>query len=226
MTSESDRRSRVVGVLVASGVLLVAFLAVLTRSVVAGSGLAAADPDVAQWVVVRRNGTLTTLASAVSDLGSTLAMTIVVIVTCGVLLYWRDQLGAVLVATAGIGAGVIVTIGKRVIGRERPPVADRLAVESSLSYPSGHSAGSFAVIGIVAIVLIPLLSRTAARIAAGVLAALFVFSVGLSRVYLGMHWLTDVLAGWSVAALWLLLCVCAFSSIGWRPAEIRADARA
>ncbi|MBF6214922.1 phosphatase PAP2 family protein [Nocardia puris] len=226
MTSESDRRSRVAGVLVASGVLLVAFLAVLTRSVVAGSGLAAADPDVAQWVVVRRNGTLTTLAAAVSDLGSTLAMTIVVIVTCGVLLYWRDQLGAVLVATAGIGAGLIVTIGKRVIGRERPPVAERLAVESSLSYPSGHSAGSFAVIGIVAIVLIPLLSRAAARIAAAVLAALFVFSVGLSRVYLGMHWLTDVLAGWSVAALWLLLCVWAFFSIGWRPAEVRADTRA
>ncbi|WP_280195053.1 phosphatase PAP2 family protein, partial [Nocardia farcinica] len=121
-----------------------------------------------------------------------------------------DRAHAALVAVAGLGAALIVFGGKRIIGRERPPVVDRLAVENSLAYPSGHSVGTFVVIGIVAVVLIPKLTGTLARIATGTAAALFVVAVGCSRVYLGVHWPTDVLGAWCVSAAWILFCLTVF----------------
>ncbi|WP_156094755.1 phosphatase PAP2 family protein [Nocardia lijiangensis] len=196
--------------LVALGVVLATFIAVLTSNVLASSGLATMDPEVSGWAIENRNGVLTPAARMVSNCGDTLSMTILAVIVCAGLLHVRDRLHAGLVAVTALGSGLIVVIAKRLVGRERPPVADRLAVEHSLSYPSGHSTGTFVVVGIVAIVLIPKLRQPVARAGAALLAVLFVATVGVSRVYLGVHWPTDVLAGWAIGALWILLCLVVF----------------
>ncbi|MEV0028778.1 phosphatase PAP2 family protein [Nocardia sp. NPDC050793] len=216
MTSKPRRTAPTVLTLAATGVLLAVFITVLTRNVLDSSGLTSMDPEVSGWAVENRNGALTPAARMVSNCGDTLSMTILTALVCVALLRVRDRMRAALVVVTALGAGLIVAVAKRLVGRERPPVAERLAVENSLSYPSGHSTGTFVVVGIVAIVLIPMLRRPIARAGAALVAVLFVAAVGASRVYLGVHWPTDVLAGWSIGALWILLCLAVFRYPTWR----------
>ncbi|MEV6393046.1 phosphatase PAP2 family protein [Nocardia xishanensis] len=216
MSSKPRRTVPTVPTLAALGVLLAAFVTVLTRNVLDSTGLATMDPEVSGWAVENRNGVLTPAAHMVSNCGDTLSMTILATLVCVALLSVRDRRRAALVAVTALGAGLIIVIAKRLVGRERPPVTDRLAVENSLSYPSGHSTGTFVVVGIVAIVLIPMLRRAIVRVGAALVALLFVAAVGASRVYLGVHWPTDVLAGWSIGALWILLCLAVFRYPAWR----------
>ncbi|MBH0778848.1 phosphatase PAP2 family protein [Nocardia bovistercoris] len=191
--------------------LLVVFVAVLTHDVLRDSGLARIDPEISNWTVARRTDALTVLARTVTVLGDTLVLTVITTLVCAALLWRGHRRDALLIALTGIGASVLTFTGKRLVGRSRPPAVDRLAYEPSLSYPSGHSLGTMAVIGIMAVTLIPRLHRTAARIAAAAAAVIFVAAVGLSRIYLGVHWPTDVLAGWSIGALWVLTCVSVYA---------------
>lgn len=203
-------RSQAAPALALTAALLATCFAVLTHDVVDHSGLTVIDPEIAARAIDLRTQVLTALAHFVSAIGDTLSMSILAAVVCLGLLRAGDRAHATLVAVAGLGAAVIVLGGKRVIGRERPPVIDRLATEHTLSYPSGHSVGSCVVIGICAVVLIPKLHRQAARIVTAALAVLFVVAVGCSRVYLGVHWATDVLGAWCISLAWISLCLAVF----------------
>ncbi|MEU4340029.1 phosphatase PAP2 family protein [Nocardia sp. NPDC023852] len=187
--------------------LLVVFNAGLTRYALDDNGRTGLDRGVTNWAIAHRDGVLTPTAVTVSALGGTLAMTALATLVCLGLSWRRRWSQAVLVAITGLGAGLLVRGGKSVIGRDRPPVEEHLVTVANQSYPSGHSLGSFVVVGIVAVVLIPNLRRTALRAVAATLAVIFVAAVGLSRIYLGVHWITDVLGGWCLGALWLLACL-------------------
>ncbi len=177
------------------------------------SGVSAMDTAVLDWMIAHRGETLTDIATVITDLGSTLSMTILAVLTITGFLLRRNPPVAALVAGTSLGAGVLVWVIKRLVGRQRPPEASRLVFEPSLSYPSGHTLGSTVVVGIVAIVVIPRLRRHWARVCATVFAVAFPIAVGLSRIYLGVHWTTDVLAGWIIGLLWLVLCVTAFTRV-------------
>ena len=85
-------------------------------------------------------------------------------------------------------------------------MADRLVTETNESLPSGHATMSMVVVG--TIVVLAWAGRSAlARAAMVVVAAAWVGAVGATRVYLGVHWISDVLAGWAVGAAWLAVCV-------------------
>lgn len=193
-----------------AGVLVTAVLAaamlVLTCVVVWYSGPVGPDSPWLQWFVEHRTGPLTAVAKVVSALGDTVTVAIYTLVACALLAWRRHWEQAVLIATAAIGAGLLVYFGKLLIGRDRPPVGYRLVTETNHSYPSGHALGSTVVIGVLVAAALPLLSRTA-RIAAIAFAVVFPLAVGVSRLYLGVHWTTDVLAGWLLGACWLTLCL-------------------
>ncbi|WP_410575403.1 phosphatase PAP2 family protein [Amycolatopsis sp. cmx-4-61] len=199
---------------VAAVFVLGAVVAELTDNVVDHDGLTRADPAELDWVIAHRNGMLTPLAIGISDAGDTASMAGLALVVCAVLAWRRRWAPMVLVAVATAGAGAMVIGLKTLIGRVRPPVADHLVVETNQSFPSGHSLGSTVVLGVVAAVVVVHARRRALRIAAVVLAALAVAAVGVSRLYLGVHWPTDVLGGWSIGVLWLCACLTAYTR--WR----------
>ncbi|MGY0503629.1 phosphatase PAP2 family protein [Nocardia sp. FBN12] len=213
------RRTPVVVALIATAAVLIT---ALTWEVT--SGVTTMDTRVLDWMIAHRGEALTDIATVITDLGATLSMTILAVVTVGWFVLRRNLPVAALVAITSLGAGVLVWVIKRLVGRHRPPEASRLVFEPSLSYPSGHTLGSTVVVGIVAIVLIPQLARQWVRVAATVLAVAFPIAVGLSRIYLGVHWTTDVLAGWIIGLMWLVLCVTVFTRV-WcaRPAAITAS---
>jgi len=122
----------------------------------------------------------------------------------------RQWVPVVLGLTAGVGSLAMTEVGKELVGRDRPPRADAVPpYETSPSFPSGHTLNASVVAGIVAYLLVLRQVRRATRVLTYVVAIAFAASVSLSRVYLGHHWLTDVIAGWLLALAWLALVVVA-----------------
>ncbi|MGW4350541.1 phosphatase PAP2 family protein [Nocardia sp. NPDC004582] len=192
------------GVLIAA--TLAAVILALTCAVVWADGPAGPDARWLQWFIDHRTDAWTTVAKAVSAAGDTTTVAVYSVVACAVLA-WRKHLDdAVLVAVTAIGAGVLVFFGKLLIGRDRPPVVDHLVTETNHSYPSGHALGSTVVIGVLVAVALPALRRVT-RVIVSALAIVFILAVGISRLYLGVHWPSDVLAGWLIGACWLTICL-------------------
>jgi undecaprenyl-diphosphatase len=127
----------------------------------------------------------------------------------------------VLTATALIGP--LTTLVKERVGRERPQLVHGGARYESLSYPSGHSSGIATLVTVALVLAWPLLGRTARRasLAAGV--ALVVL-VGCTRMWLGVHFLSDVLGGWALGLGWTLLVALVFGALPDGRAALRQAA--
>ena len=170
-----------------------------------------------------RHPGFTTLFDAATIAGSPLGMALVVAVAAGVLLLCRQRASAGFVLAAAAG-GALVNLGlKAIFERVRPPAATAIAAAHGYSFPSGHAMGSFIVLGSIAYVALRLPLRWRAK--SGVLAALAtaVVLVGLSRVYLGVHWISDIAGGWSAGAVWLATATVAFETL-LRIRELRRGA--
>jgi undecaprenyl-diphosphatase len=105
-----------------------------------------------------------------------------------------------------VGGMLASTLLKDLFQRPRPEIVPHLAYASNTSFPSGHSMMSAVTYLTLAALLARSHKRKSIKAFFLLVAALLCFMVGLSRVYLGVHWPTDVLAGWTAGAVWALLC--------------------
>jgi membrane-associated phospholipid phosphatase len=135
-----------------------------------------------------------------SELGSGAWVTPFDAIVCAILLARRRWLDALFWTLATGGASLLNMLAKHTFARTRPDLWPSLAPESSFSFPSAHSMQSMAL----AAALIVLLWPSAARWPVVVLATAFTLWVGTSRVYLGVHFPSDVLAGWSASLAWVV----------------------
>ena len=127
-------------------------------------------------------------------------------------LAWRRRLHEGLFAgVAIIGSALLNLATKQVFARARPSLWESIAPESTYSFPSGHAMGSMTL----AAVLVLLAWHTRWRGWVAVPAALFVAMVGLSRVYLGVHYPSDILAGWTAALAWTVAAYVLVFSRRW-----------
>ena len=170
------------------------------------NGSTAFDSSITSWVVRHRSAGWTALARGLSTVGSQAVLTPVTAVVVAALLVRRRLVQAGLLIAAWGGAILLYNLTKHFVHRPRPPSAIWLTnVGKTTSFPSGHATQSLATFAALAIVAAAWASRAAwpGRVLALVLAA----GVGWSRVYLGVHWTTDVLAGWLIAAAWVAIVV-------------------
>ncbi|NYZ64072.1 phosphatase PAP2 family protein [Luteimonas deserti] len=110
---------------------------------------------------------------------------------------WRH---AVFVALSTGGSALLNMATKQLFARERPGLWESIAPEATFSFPSGHAMGS----ATLAMVLVLLAWPTRARWWVVAAMAVFVPMVGLSRIYLGVHYPSDILAGWAAASIWVV----------------------
>jgi undecaprenyl-diphosphatase len=107
----------------------------------------------------------------------------------------------VVVATGGVA--VIIAVTKLLVARSRPPIRLQLVSAHGAAFPSGHSAESIACYGVLAWIIIQLAPSRVVRVSACVTAGVIALAVGFSRLYLGVHWASDVVSGWFVGIAWL-----------------------
>jgi undecaprenyl-diphosphatase len=200
--------------LVLSGALSFGF-AELLEDVLEGDGIAVFDPTISWWLAGHRDLWLTTALRVVTALGSPAILAPVVILS-GVAASWRRKtwLPAILAVVGACGAGLIIVAAKVVVGRDRPPTPFAVIAEGGFSFPSGHATGT-AVVALLSAWLLTrwLIDSWAGRVAMWATAVGVAAAVGFSRVYLGVHYVSDVLAGWLLGAAW----ACTIIVVGaWR----------
>lgn len=174
-------------------------------------GVAGFDLPILHTAMVVRSPGLNSFATGYTNIAGPIGMPILAIVALLILaLHRRSWTPAILIVAAGSGSLLMTIAGKDLIGRARPPVIDAVApYEYSPSFPSGHTLNAIVIAGVIAYLLILRQHSVRSRVLIVSGAAFFALTIGLSRVYLGHHWFTDVLAGWILGAAWLALIITA-----------------
>ncbi|MET0418266.1 MAG: phosphatase PAP2 family protein, partial [Actinoplanes sp.] len=127
-----------------------------------------------------------------------------------VLLIRRLPRLALYLTVTGVGAMLLDPSLKTLVGRVRPVVADPIAYGGGNSFPSGHTLGATVVYGMLTLVFLSLARGRKTRIAVISVAAALIVAVGLTRIALGVHFLSDVLAGWALGLAWISVTAYAF----------------
>ena len=191
--------------------VLTALFSEVYESVVDADGVAGLDHPVLDAAKSVRSPALNLFITGYTDVGGTVGMPVLALVTTVVLsLRRRSWTPAILIVIAAAGSLLMTIAGKQLVGRTRPLLTDAVPpYEYSASFPSGHSLTSVVIAGVVAYLVILRLKSRRSRVWTAALAAAFALTIGLSRVYLGHHWLTDVLAAWALGLAWLALVITA-----------------
>lgn len=191
--------------------ILVASLDETYQAVQEGDGLARVDQPLLNWMVGQRTAALDTAVTFFTDIGSTKILPILTtLVVVGLAWWWRSWTPIALMAVAAAGSVAMTEAGKDLAGRARPP--QDLAVppyETTPSFPSGHTLNSTVIAILLAyLVLLQVRSRVG-RIVTVSLLGVYALAMGMSRVFLGHHWFTDVVAGFIAGTAWALVVILA-----------------
>jgi undecaprenyl-diphosphatase len=189
------------GAWAATGVALmfVAGFVELSEEVLGGEDSSAqllgADAVLLRWVAQLRRPWLNGVAVDLTALGSPLVVALFTFCLGALLLARADRAAAAVLVSASLASGLLTVATKELLERPRPDVVPKLVAVSGLSYPSGHSLASSAVYLTAAFVVARHVDALRERVAAIVFTAMLILLIGASRVYLGVHYPSDVLGG-------------------------------
>ena len=145
-------------------------------------------------------------AADLTALGSVAVLVAIVMVVSGFLLLKRRPLAVISLVTAGAGGLAMSQALKLVFGRERPPLEYRAVEAVNASFPSGHAMLSAVIYLSLGAILAKAMRRRREKAYVMSVALLLTLIVGLSRIYLGVHWATDVFGGWCIGGAWATTC--------------------
>ena len=145
-------------------------------------------------------------AQDISALGGRTLLLTVIVTALGYLILERKYGAMWFVLVAAAGGGVLSNMMKYYLARGRPDVVPHLAIVTSPSFPSGHATVAAVIYLTLGALLARFTERRRTRVYLVVLALSLTFLVGVSRLYLGVHYPTDVVAGWCVGLVWALSC--------------------
>jgi membrane-associated phospholipid phosphatase len=165
------------------------------------SGPLPGDASVQQWLHHRATPLLDNFFIFFTDLGGAVAILIATLALVLLLANRHRKLEAAILATGVFGAAIINIALKLLFERVRPTLWQPLVIEHSFSFPSGHAMASSALV--CCVVILMWRNRWRWWILAG--ASAYMVLIGISRVYLGVHYPSDVLAGWLISVAWVFL---------------------
>ena len=165
------------------------------------------DADVASWAAGDLPRALELLARPFSWVGGWIGLTILGVTTGILLVRERAWLDLAFFLTAFVGSQLAVSLVKGAFDRPRPGFGSAVPLPESASFPSGHAAGGVASVGAVAVLLGERHPSRRARTWIWTVTVVLGVAVGLSRIALGVHFVTDVVAGWCFGLAWLAACL-------------------
>ncbi|HLK05183.1 MAG TPA: phosphatase PAP2 family protein [Candidatus Acidoferrum sp.] len=171
------------------------------------------DSSILTAVARMRRPWLSGIAVDITALGSFTLVTLISAIALCVLLSLKDRPAAWQLLLNSVGAGIWTELTKNIIERTRPVEVTHLVQDSGFSYPSGHSLASAALYLTLAILAGRHLPTTKGRVLVYCLAVIVILLVGMSRLYLGVHYPSDVASGVLLGAAWALLLAGGFSMI-------------
>lgn len=165
------------------------------------------DQMVAQFVRSYSTGNVTAFMRFVSQLGSPLMLTLVGLGATAFFGYVRKSFwDGILIPIALVGGSILNESLKYLFHRQRPALPHLVKV-SGFSFPSGHAMMSLIFYGLLAYLILKITSGKPIKYIIGIMAAMLIILIGVSRIYLGVHYPSDVIAGFSAGAFWLIACV-------------------
>ena len=150
---------------------------------------------------------------AITALGSIEAIVLIGLSFVGLLLWRRQWLYASSWLASLVGVVVLNVLLKQIFQRARPTFPDPITVETSYSFPSGHAMDSLVMYGMLAYFALLFVRRWRPRMAILFGATLLVVLIGFSRLYLGVHYFSDVIAGFAAASVWLSACIAGLETL-------------
>lgn len=185
-----------------------ALLAVLIGGTLLFNGrIDGSDVAILTWVrsVTGSGGVAVDLARGITALGNNVTLWCLTLLVAGHLAVARRRHDLLHLLAVTASGGLLTTAVKAIVDRARPIVVERLVDTNSASFPSGHAMNSAFVYGTLALLAMRVCRSPAERRYVVGSALLLIVLIGCSRVVLGVHWPSDVLAGWSIGAGWAVL---------------------
>jgi undecaprenyl-diphosphatase len=167
--------------------------------------LLGADAEILRLVAQARRPCLNGVAMDLTALGSPILVALFTIVLGAFLLVKGDRRGAGVLVVTSFASGILTSVSKNILERPRPEIVPRLVEVSGLSYPSGHSLGSAAVYLTAALLLARHVLLLRERVVGVAFTGVLVLTIGGSRVYLGVHYPSDVFGGILLGTAWALV---------------------
>jgi undecaprenyl-diphosphatase len=163
--------------------------------------VASFDSAIRNWVHHFASPGLTQVMTIISLFGYNILI-VGVIASLGIFLRLRWRRAAAFMAITMMGAGILDASLKQAFHRVRPPAFFGIA-PTNYSFPSGHALASFCFYSVLAGLIAHRVKSMRLRVGVGVLAGLMIAAIGMSRIYLGVHYPSDVIAGYLAAAVWV-----------------------
>lgn len=194
------------------------------------------DVAMMQWINRHASEPLDELALEITVLGDFSVVAMLVLVSSALLWVSHHRYSVLLLWVGIAGSAPLIQVLKTVFGRERPQVFEwrgHYTVESA-SFPSGHSLGAFVAYVLLAYLVVRLQAGRRLRYLTIGITVLVVTLIGLTRIYLGVHYPSDVLAGYAIGLAWVALCAIALEALRYyrtgrlwmTPEELSEDAQA
>jgi undecaprenyl-diphosphatase len=203
----------VIGLLVF--VVMTLILGEIAEDIKNGEALTLVDAQINAWLHMHRSPLFTMALTGVTSLGSTI-LVICIAVTIGLYLLWRRQPYWLAAFWLTVFGGMLLNkFLKLVFYRPRPRFDDPILSLTGYSFPSGHTMAATVLYGVVAVLVITKINDKRYKVIVALAASLLVASVAFSRMYLGAHYLSDVLGAIAEGLAWMSLCLTAVYSV-WR----------
>jgi undecaprenyl-diphosphatase len=199
-----------VGLLIA---VAAAVLFGLLAGIVQGGWTQSVDEAVLQWLAALRSPTLDSIMYDITTLGDGIVLIMIVLIASVFLWLTKHHWSVYILMVGMVGGKILNTVLKAAFDRTRPSVVEWFYEVTSPSFPSGHAMGAFITYGTVAYLVGRLSPTPLLRNVTWLIAALTISAIGVSRMYLGVHYPSDVIAGFMAGLAWLAFVAASVSAL-------------
>jgi membrane protein DedA with SNARE-associated domain/membrane-associated phospholipid phosphatase len=192
-------------------VYVLALFAGIVEDVLTSDPIVALDIRMANIIPLFRTAALTNIITWITLLGKSQVILFFVVISAALLSVWRKKYYILPLVTAAAGSAAFTYLGKLAFHRPRPTLA--VYLEHSYSFPSGHATIAVAFYGFAAYLLMHFVRNWNTKINILFTALVLILAIGFSRIYLGVHYLSDIWSGYLIGTMWLIIGI---SFIEWR----------